>query len=180
LSLGQVQVEGVDLAVVDILNDLCEAGGVAGARRGQVDHCAGAVLPEDEQIHVPDESLARGAGAGGAGPLDGGDAADQGADLGVPQLRARRELADQDVLGVADELVVDLAVPPPVAVREQGRWLPGGEDVELRMSVQVDQPGQDDPAGVQHVHPGRSVLLDGGDLLSVDHDVPRRPRRRRA
>src|SRR3954453_9477811 len=63
LSFRQEQVEGVDLAVADVLNDLGEAGGVTGAGRGQINHRAGAVLPEDEQIHVPDESL-----AGAAGP----------------------------------------------------------------------------------------------------------------
>ena len=100
--------------------DRRQAGRVPGACRRQVDHGAGPVLPEDVQVDVAHERLAAAAAAPPTlAPWIAVCPADQGADLGVAQLGLRRHLREQGVLRVADELVVDVARAPPVAVREQ-------------------------------------------------------------
>jgi hypothetical protein len=155
--------------VADLRHDVAELGGVAGAGGGQVDHGAGPVLAEDAQVDVSDQGLLGAAGAA-AGALDGGDPADQRADLGIPQLLITKPGIQQPVLGVADQRLVDRAAAPQVAVGEQPWWLPGREDVELRVAVQVQQAGQDHPVSRMNSHALGLLGLDGLDLVAgADH-----------
>jgi hypothetical protein len=98
------------------------------------------VLAEDAQVDVADQGLL-GAAVAAAGSLDGGDPADQRADLGIAQLGVAQPGGQQPVLGVADQCLVDRAAAPQVAVGEQLGWLPSGKHVEFWVAVQIDQAG---------------------------------------
>ena len=173
-ALGQVEVEGVDVAGRDALHDGPEARQPERARR-QVDHRARAVRAEGPLVEVAHERLRRGAARAG-GPLDAGDSADERAHLGVAGLSLRRDLGQQDVLRVADEGLVGRGPTPRVAVGVELRRLPRGEDVELRVPVQVEQAGQDDTVGLEHGDVGRFALGDAVDHAVGDGDVAARPR----
>ena len=156
---------------------VARCGASRDAGRREVDHGASPVLPEDVQVDVAHERLpATGRGAAGARALNRRGPSHQGADLGVAELGLRRHLGEQGVLRVADELVVDVARAPLVAVREQPRRLPGREHVELRVPVQVDQPGEDHAAGLEHPHSRGSGLLHRRHRPAVDDHVPVVPR----
>ena len=172
-ALRQVQVEGVDVVGRDPLHHGLEARQPEGPGR-QVDHRPRPVRTEGPLVDVAHEWLRRRAARTG-GTLDAGDAADQRAHLGVARLGLGRHLRQQHVLWVTDQRLVGLRAPPRVAVRIELRRLPRGEDVELRVPVQVEKPGQDDPVGLEHPHVGRLALGDARDLAARHRDVAAAP-----
>ena len=86
-----------------------------------------------------------------AGALDRGHAADQRPDLGVAELLLDEPRAAGS--RVANQQLVLLAAAPGVAVEVVLRRLPGGEDVELGVAVEVDQPGGDHAVGLDDRRP---------------------------
>src|SRR5262245_52499859 len=93
--------------------------------------------------------------------LDGRRSADESTNFTVPG----NEPIDSSVLPVVGRFIervlndgfVFVAVLPYVAVRVEVRWLPSGNDVPVRMPVEVDQSGQDHAIGVQDLHSSRFV-----------------------
>lgn len=92
--------KGGHLAGSDLAQDGEQAGQVAGAGGGQ-SRMAGLVLAEDAQVDVTDQGfvLAR---VLAAGTLDGGDATDEGSDLGVAALRSSGQGGQEAVLHLTD------------------------------------------------------------------------------
>ena len=127
---------------------------------------------EDPLVDVAHQRLVLIARGLPAGALDRGHAPDERPDLRVAELGLGRHRLQQPVLRLAHELLVEVAAAPGVAVGELPRRLPGGEHVELRVAVQVDQPGQDHAVGLGDGNPVGLRLRDGLDRAPpADHDV---------
>ena len=167
-ALGEVDVDGVDLAGVD---PRPEGRTVGGRRPVEVDDRSGAVRAEDPAVDVPDEGL-----------LDGRELAVRALDRGRsrhegPRLRvaAQRPLEGRVLLHLRQRLLDDRVVllrrPPAAPVRVQLRRLPRREHVVLGVAVEVDEAGQDDAVGVEAPDPGR-----GRRGPDPGHDARRRCR----
>jgi hypothetical protein len=168
-----MDVEGGHVARVDRLALLLA---VLHVLAREIDDRARLVLAEDAQIDVAHERLVL-VRVLAARALDRRGTAHERTGLGVASHRLQQRgttllLLRQQLPGLAHDRLVFLAAPPGVAVCVAARRLPRGEDVVLRMAVQVDQPGHDHALGVDRPHPLGSTLADRGDIRALDDHVP--------
>ena len=166
-AFAEMNQEGMQLMVCQPLANGCEVA---------FGHLQGKYVVRDMPLVFAVEIMRKTGGAGLGQAADrGGLAFGERFDFGVPLHLAFQAVCHHRSMRGLDQSLVNRLLLPVVAVAELARRMPARKNIVGEVVVQVDEPGRDDPMGIDHSCIRRQLHLGPGGydfaLLNQDGSV---------